>query len=59
MPYYEEWEEILDTRSVPELIATITSDDEEGQRLRQSASFVGILTGEERDQFRGSREPEQ
>src|SRR5262245_44999194 len=37
----EEWEEILAQRSVPELIAIITEDSDEGQRLRSSTPFTG------------------
>lgn len=53
MPYYKEWEEILETRSVSDLIDMITGDDEQGQRLRQSTPFVGVVTAEERDDLPG------
>jgi hypothetical protein len=42
-----EWQELLDTKTVPELIAIITEDSEEGQRLRSSTPFAGYLTDEE------------
>jgi hypothetical protein len=48
-PYYGEWRDLLASRSVTELIALITADDEEGRRLRQSTPFVGVVTPEERE----------
>ena len=47
----EEWQHLLDTRTVPELIAIITEDSDEGQRLRQSTPFVGILPESEREEL--------
>lgn len=47
----EEWRELLDTRTVGELIAIITEDSDEGQRLRSSTPFTGILTFEEREEI--------
>ena len=44
-----EWEEIIDRHSVEEVLTILTEDSEEGQRLRQSGPFTGILTREERD----------
>ncbi len=47
----EEWWELLETRTVPELIAIITEDSDEGQRLRSSTPFTGILSFEEREEI--------
>ncbi len=44
----EEWEQILERHTVPELIAIITEDSDEGQRLRSSTPFVGLFSSEER-----------
>ena len=44
-----EWEEIIDRHSMEEVLTILTEDSEEGQRLRQSSPFTGILTREERD----------
>ncbi len=49
---FEEWEEILDSHTVPELIAIITEDSDEGQRLRSSTPFVGLLSSGEREEIR-------
>jgi hypothetical protein len=46
-----EWENLLATKSPEELIAIITEDSDEGQRLRQSTPFTGILTQAERDEL--------
>ena len=44
-----EWKEILDF-SEPEVIRRIiTADTDEGQRLRSSSPFAGVLTDEERE----------
>jgi hypothetical protein len=48
----EEWQEILRTRTPAEVIAIITEDSNEGQRLRSSTPFTGILTLEERKELR-------
>jgi hypothetical protein len=39
-----EWEKILNESNVEELIAIITEDSDEGQRLRQSTPFAGVLS---------------
>ena len=49
---FEEWEEILNRYTVPELIAIITEDSDNGQRLRSSTPFVGLLPSEEREEIR-------
>lgn len=45
---FEEWEHLLDTCSVDKLIAIITEDSDEGQRLRSSTPFTGILSNQKR-----------
>ncbi|MBI1760806.1 MAG: hypothetical protein HYR56_05145 [Acidobacteria bacterium] len=42
-----EWQQLLDTKTVPELIAIILEDSDEGQRLRSSTPFAGLLSLEE------------
>ena len=48
---FEEWEHLLDTLSVSELIAIITEDSDKGQRLRSSTPFPGVLTNDERKEI--------
>ena len=48
-PALREWEAIIELHSREEVLAILTQDNEEGQRLRQSSPFTGILTREERD----------
>lgn len=48
-PYYVEWQEILESHSVEEIIRMLLADGERGQHLRQTAPFAGILTDAERD----------
>lgn len=49
---WEEWRTLLDTKPLTELIAIITADSDEGQRLRSSTPFTGILSAEERAALR-------
>lgn len=44
----EEWRRILDEADVSWLIEVITGASDEGQRLRSSSPFVGVLSPEER-----------
>jgi hypothetical protein len=53
-----EWEEILAKKSIKQVLAILTQDNDEGQRLRQSDPFVGILTEDARTWFLESYEPE-
>lgn len=46
-----EWWEILETSSVEKILKIITAETEEGQRLRSSSPFVGLITAEERRQI--------
>lgn len=43
-----EWVNILDNFRPDEIIKIITADTDEGQRLRSSSPFAGVLTKEER-----------
>ena len=52
----EEWQHLLATHSVTQLAAIITEDSDEGQRLRQSTPFTGILSAEERKELRTRHE---
>ena len=47
-----EWQRILDSESVEEIIRLMTDPTEEGHRRRQSTPFAGILTLEERRSIR-------
>jgi predicted DNA binding protein len=49
---WEEWMRLLDTKSLAELVAIFTEDSDEGQRLRSSTPFTGILSAEERAALR-------
>ena len=44
----EEWEEILASFSLEEILSALLSDGEDGRRRRQSSPFTGILSPEER-----------
>ena len=46
-----EWQQILDNRTPEEIIKIITQDTDEGQRLRSSSPFVGVLSESERDKI--------
>lgn len=46
-----EWQQILDSRSSEDVLALLRSRTEEGQRLRQSNPFAGLLTHQERWQI--------
>ena len=43
-----EWAIILNNRTLNEILALLTRDDEEARRLRQSSPFCGILSEERR-----------
>jgi hypothetical protein len=43
-----EWQKILSTHSLHEVLKILTEDSDEGQRLRQSSPFSGILSQRER-----------
>ena len=44
----QEWQTLLDTRSVEEIVTLLTDPGEEATRLRQSSPFGGILSEDER-----------
>ncbi len=44
-----EWKEILEKSSPEEIRKIITQDNDEGQRLRSSSPFAGVLGEEERE----------
>ena len=44
----EEWRELLDEEGVDVLVELMTDASDEGQRLRSSSPFVGVLSPEER-----------
>ena len=50
-PALREWQKILDTQSPEEIIKIITQDTDEGQRLRSSSPFAGVLSETERDKI--------
>jgi len=54
----KEWEDILARNADERVLEILTQDNEEGQRLRQSDPFVGILTDKERSWFLNQYEPE-
>jgi hypothetical protein len=43
-----EWQTILALKSFEEILGTLVEDSHEGQRLRQSTPFTGILSQQER-----------
>ena len=45
---FEEWLGILETWPEPQILKFLVSESEEGNRLRQSGPFFGILSEEER-----------
>lgn len=48
-PYYLEWQEILESHSVEEIISLLLTDGDRAQHLRQTAPFAGVLSDSERD----------
>jgi len=47
-----EWQEILDNSTPEEIKKIITADTDEGQRLRSSSPFAGVLSEAEREKIR-------
>lgn len=47
----KEWQTLLETKTIAELAAIITEDSDEGQRLRQSTPFAGVLSDQERKEI--------
>jgi hypothetical protein len=52
-----EWRQILESASLPDLLALLRSSSEEAARLRQSSPFAGLLTPEERRAIMSRHEP--
>jgi hypothetical protein len=48
---FREWERILAKHPTERVLEILTQDNDEGQRLRQSDPFIGILTDQERMWF--------
>lgn len=46
-----EWNEIIDHSTADEIVRLITQDNDEGQRLRSSSPFAGVLTESEREKI--------
>jgi hypothetical protein len=46
-----EWQNILETKTLEEIIKIISQETDEGQRLRSSSPFAGVLSNAERDQI--------
>lgn len=46
-----EWQEILENSAPEEIRKIITQDTNEGQRLRSSSPFVGVLSEAERERI--------
>lgn len=46
-----EWRKILETHTTEEIIKIITQDTDEGQRLRSSSPFAGVLSETEREKI--------
>jgi hypothetical protein len=51
LPAHREWREILDHNPMERVLKILTQNTDEGQRLRQSDPFVGVLTEKERLAF--------
>ena len=46
-----EWQTIIETETPEEIIKIITQDTDEGQRLRSSSPFAGVLSESEREKI--------
>ncbi len=46
-----EWQDILETHAPEEIYKIIVQDTDEGQRLRSSSPFVGVLSEAEREKI--------
>lgn len=57
-PCLKEWENILRRNKMEKVLEILTQDNEEGNRLRQSDPFCGIMTQEERLKFLDDYEAE-
>lgn len=50
-PALLEWQNILENKTPEEIIKIISADTDEGQRLRSSSPFAGVLSEAERDKI--------
>lgn len=50
-PALLEWQNILETETPEEIIKIITQNTDEGQRLRSSSPFAGVLSESEREKI--------
>ncbi len=50
VPAWLEWKMILETENLVNILKIITAETDEGQRLRSSSPFAGLITKEERRQ---------
>jgi hypothetical protein len=48
--YAKRWRELL-SRSIAEIAAAMTADDQDGQDLRQNSPFAGVLNEQERQRI--------
>jgi hypothetical protein len=46
-----EWRGILESETIEEIIKIISQDTDEGQRLRSSSPFAGVLSEAEREKI--------
>jgi hypothetical protein len=46
-----EWKTILETENIEEVLKILTAETDEGQRLRSSSPFAGLVTTEERSEI--------
>lgn len=46
-----EWQKLIESRNLGVLLAKMTEDTDEGQRLRQSSPFVGVLSPQEQEEL--------
>lgn len=46
-----EWQELIETANLNRLLAAMIEDSDDGQRLRQSSPFVGVLSADEREEL--------
>lgn len=50
-PALLEWQNILENKTPAEIIKIISADTDEGQRLRSSSPFAGVLSEAEREKI--------
>jgi hypothetical protein len=55
---WREWKNLLRSEDMNSVLRILTRDDDEGQRLRSTAPFCGILTERKMDAVRARYDPE-